>query len=252
MARNKAIFDTDILINMFRTGSLDYMIEIFEDIYVSYYVFEVESRNYVTLRNKINIFVEIFYKKLIKYFYEERVGENMSKEKALKTRKRWLNNKERYCIVDTETTGLGKTDIVVEIAIIDLDGNILLNTLVNPKKKIHWAAEKVHGISNSKVQNAPDIREVARKVNKILKNKIMIAYNAKFDARMIKQSFNLNVRYECLMHNVMDFIETHKYVSLEVATTNVRSDYQEHRALEDCYLCLKLIKSSFGMEEEVS
>lgn len=176
----------------------------------------------------------------------------MSKEKALQVRKSWLNNKTQYCIVDTETTGLGKTDKVVEIAIIDLDGKILLNTLVNPNKKIHWAAEKVHGISDSMVQNAPDVREIARKVNEILKNRIMIAYNAKFDARMIKQSFNLNVKHECLMHNVMDFIGTNRYVSLEVATTNIRSDYQEHRALEDCYLCLKLIKTSSGMEEEVS
>ncbi|MFW6311457.1 MAG: 3'-5' exonuclease [Nanoarchaeota archaeon] len=176
----------------------------------------------------------------------------MSKEKALQTRKRWLNNKTKYCIVDTETTGLGKADKVVEIAIIDLDGNILLNTLVNPNKKIHWAAEKVHGISNSMVQTAPDIIEVGSKVNDILKNRIMIAYNAKFDARMIKQSFNLNVKYECLMHNVMDYMSTSRYISLEVATTNIRSDYQEHRALEDCYLCLKLIKSSPGLEEEVS
>jgi len=135
---------------------------------------------------------------------------------------------------------------------LDLDGKILLNTLVNPNKKIYWSAEKVHGISNSMVQNAPDVREIARKVHDILKNRIMIAYNARFDARIIKQSFNLNVKHECLMHNVMGFIGTHKYVSLEVATSNIRNDYQEHRALGDCYLCLKLIKSSPGLEEEVS
>jgi hypothetical protein len=35
LARNKAIFDADILINMFRTGSLDYIIDNFEEIYIS-------------------------------------------------------------------------------------------------------------------------------------------------------------------------------------------------------------------------
>ncbi len=176
----------------------------------------------------------------------------MSKEKALKTRKKWHTNKMKYCIVDTETTGLGYSDKVVEVAIIDLDGNILLNTLVNPNKRIHWAAEKVHGISNSMVQKAPGIKEIAGKVREILMNRTMIAYNARFDARMIKQTFNINVSYECLMHNVMDYIGTSRYVSLEVATAKLRHNQQEHRALGDCYLCLKLINSSIGVEEGIS
>lgn len=44
MARNKAIFDADILINMYKTGSLDYLICIFDKIYISDYVWEQEIK----------------------------------------------------------------------------------------------------------------------------------------------------------------------------------------------------------------
>ncbi len=38
-----------------------------------------------------------------------------------------------YYILDTETTGLGKKDQVIEIAIIDnADGSVILNTLLSP------------------------------------------------------------------------------------------------------------------------
>lgn len=53
LARNKAIFDADILINMFRTGSLDYIIDNFEEIYISDYVYNNELKNGSMVKNKI-------------------------------------------------------------------------------------------------------------------------------------------------------------------------------------------------------
>jgi hypothetical protein len=44
LARNKAIFDADILINMIKTESLEFLITIFEQIYVSDYVWNYEIR----------------------------------------------------------------------------------------------------------------------------------------------------------------------------------------------------------------
>lgn len=45
----------------------------------------------------------------------------------------WLTN---CLILDTETTGLGDDAEIVEIAIIDQDKNVLLNSLVKPSKPI--------------------------------------------------------------------------------------------------------------------
>ena len=55
--------------------------------------------------------------------------------------------------LDTETTGLSVTTgaRIVEIAIVDLHGEPLLNTLVNPEEPIPSAAQQVHGISDEMV-----------------------------------------------------------------------------------------------------
>ncbi|NDD11792.1 MAG: hypothetical protein EB072_03880 [Betaproteobacteria bacterium] len=52
--------------------------------------------------------------------------------------------------LDTETTGLSPSsgDKIVEIAIVDGSGRILLNSLVDPGRAIPWHATNVHGITD--------------------------------------------------------------------------------------------------------
>ena len=50
--------------------------------------------------------------------------------------------------LDTETTGVADDDEMVELTIIDDDGEPLINTLIKPKFHRTWAgAQRVHGIS---------------------------------------------------------------------------------------------------------
>ncbi|MEJ6949397.1 PIN domain-containing protein [Natronospora cellulosivora (SeqCode)] len=67
MARNKAIFDADILINIYRTGSLDYIIELFEEIYVSDYVYERELDKFPMIKNIIKKLVNKNKAKILYY-----------------------------------------------------------------------------------------------------------------------------------------------------------------------------------------
>jgi DNA polymerase III epsilon subunit-like protein len=46
-----------------------------------------------------------------------------------------LNNKNKYVIFDTETTGLGENDVIVQIGLLDLDDNALMDTLIKPTKR---------------------------------------------------------------------------------------------------------------------
>jgi len=70
LARNKAIFDADILINMCKTGSLEYLISIFDKIYISDYVWEQEIKNdtqtYKAIKKLMNkgVVEELDFKKL--------------------------------------------------------------------------------------------------------------------------------------------------------------------------------------------
>lgn len=60
----------------------------------------------------------------------------------------WLINSDNFVILDTETTGLDEHDEIVEVAVIDMSGKVLLNTLVNPIQPIPYEATQIHGITN--------------------------------------------------------------------------------------------------------
>ncbi|MDK2801436.1 MAG: hypothetical protein PWQ37_1315 [Candidatus Petromonas sp.] len=66
MARNKAIFDADILINLIKTNSIDYILNHFEQIYISDYVFENELIDGTAEKKKIK---KLINQKLIKVLY---------------------------------------------------------------------------------------------------------------------------------------------------------------------------------------
>lgn len=174
--------------------------------------------------------------------------ENCSKE-ALERRKYWIDNKDNFVILDCETTGLEYSDEIVQIGIIDLDGNVLIDQLVCPTQEIPEKVIEIHGITNQMVKNCPSWNKVYPRVKEIVKDKTIIAYNASFDAGMIENScrkYNIKTedfKYECLMYNTMDVLGIDRWISLKDAVGSV---HQEHKSLDDCKLCLKLICDSIA------
>ena len=59
--------------------------------------------------------------------------------------------KQSPVYLDTETTGLDKTAEIVEIAVVDDAGQILINQLVRPSKPIPAEVTLLHGITNEMV-----------------------------------------------------------------------------------------------------
>jgi DNA polymerase III epsilon subunit-like protein len=89
-------------------------------------------------------------------------------------------------ILDTETVSLGGP--VCEIAVIDAcTGKTLLDTLVNPGVPIEQGAFAVHGISDSEVTapGIPDWPTVYKRLLRVTKDRIVLAYNADYDRRVI-------------------------------------------------------------------
>jgi len=98
----------------------------------------------------------------------------------------------KYAVVDVETTGFGKLDRVVEIAVVVLDGTNLevideFETLINPMRDI--GATHVHGITPSMVEAAPTFEEVAPTLARILGGNVIVAHNLPFDRRFVLQEF---------------------------------------------------------------
>jgi len=116
---------------------------------------------------------------------------NLSARKgAIQIAQEMLDRKPVY--LDTETTGTGPNDNILEIAVIDHDASVLVDTLVKPVGVIDPGAQAVHGISADMVAEAPRWGEVWEAVEAVLSGRLVGIFNADFDMRMLQQSHARN------------------------------------------------------------
>src|SRR5664279_5356251 len=76
--------------------------------------------------------------------------------------------KQKPVYLDSETTGLERSDEIVDFSIIDFDGKVLFDSFVRPKISIPSGATAVHHITNSMVANAPTWVELWTEIKAIL------------------------------------------------------------------------------------
>ena len=98
-----------------------------------------------------------------------------------------------YAILDIETTG-GKYDEegITEIAIYQHNGHHVTDqfiSLINPQKEIEPFVEKLTGINQNMLRNAPKFYELAKRVVEITEGCILVAHNADFDYRILQTEF---------------------------------------------------------------
>jgi len=90
--------------------------------------------------------------------------------------------------LDTETTGFGPDDEVVDIAIVGFTGDVLLNALIKPNKPIPAGASAIHGITNKMVASAPTWEEKWPEILGAFSEENVAMYNVEFDVRLMRQS----------------------------------------------------------------
>ncbi|MYE27040.1 MAG: 3'-5' exonuclease [Chloroflexi bacterium] len=102
----------------------------------------------------------------------------------------WAQNllAHRFYVLDTETTGLGPADEIVQIAILDGSGAAVMNQLIKPTIPIPPVASAVHGIQDSDVVESPSFKEIYIRLSALLAGQVVIAYNMDFDWRMLQQT----------------------------------------------------------------
>lgn len=148
--------------------------------------------------------------------------------------RRWAQDlmKRGFYVLDTETTGLGKDDEIVQIAIVDQDGKTALNELIKPTIPIPPGASKVHGIYDRDVEYASNFRDIYTALSKLLAGQIVIAYNMDFDRRMLRQSgakyglpeIRMNWDRDMSRHCAMK-----QYARYKGKETNWKRGYKWHR-----------------------
>ncbi|HEY7418373.1 MAG TPA: 3'-5' exonuclease [Ktedonobacteraceae bacterium] len=160
-------------------------------------------------------------------------------------------------ILDTETTGIGDADEIIELAIVDTQGKTRVNSLMQCQMQtIPLPAKKVHGISEqllkAKGRHWPDVWE---QLITYLTSKVIIIYNAEYDLRMLRQTAKrygftmpeLNVC--CLMEKYSEYVGAHtesgyvRSMRLSAACSHFQvSNDSAHRALDDCQASLSVLK----------
>ena len=98
---------------------------------------------------------------------------------------------ERFAVIDTETTGFGKTDRLVEIAVVLVEGKEIVQeweTLINPERDI--SNSNIHGITSELVSLAPTFAEINSELSRLISGTILVAHNISFYQRMLEQEFS--------------------------------------------------------------
>jgi len=94
---------------------------------------------------------------------------------------------KKLIVLDTETTGLevDQGHRIIEIGAVLLEDRKRtdqhFHTYLNPQRAIDEEAQKVHGISNEKVQNEPLFSDIAESFLEFVQGSILIIHNASFD-----------------------------------------------------------------------
>lgn len=201
----------------------------------------------VALSNRTCIKCERVYPSK-KDLHEGICNECWHEEKVKRKVKDIFENKDKYLIADTETTGVEKDDKIIDIAIIDLEGNILLNTLLYTDKEISEGAYEVNHISKEDLIGKPTFKDIIKEIETIIQDKTLLIFNSSFDVNMMKNNgYKKDIKSQCLMNLYMDYIDTDRWVGLQRALDYEGIEIeQNHRALGDCYCCLELLKKMKG------
>jgi DNA polymerase-3 subunit epsilon len=168
--------------------------------------------------------------------------------------------------LDTETTGIERNSEIIEISIIDHDGQVLYDSLVKPSSgKIPFDVIQIHGITMEMVLNAPRWLSVWPEVREILSGRQVGIYNADFDIRMMQQSHaayrmrwqaDPTINFFCIMKLYAQFYGewnrmrgSYRWQSLDAAGKQCKIPLpNSHRAKDDTLLAREVLHYMAGIK----
>lgn len=176
-----------------------------------------------------------------------------------------MQNNKSFVAIDLETTGLDfETDEIIEVALVRFENSVEVASedyLVKPTlATLRPFIEGLTGISNKDLENAEPFANVANKIYSFIGELPIVAHNALFDSKFLKQTFEkVGINFE--NHTVWDSltvsriafqnVPNHRLETLVQALNIPRS--RAHRALPDAIACGQLfIKAVDKIANEMS
>ncbi|MGN1457297.1 MAG: exonuclease domain-containing protein [Acutalibacteraceae bacterium] len=168
---------------------------------------------------------------------------------------------DNYIVLDTETTGLSSDcDEILQLSIIDNNGNTLYNQYFKPQNCTEWEqAQAVNGISPEMVKDCPFIKDKLNEINSIISSvHKIIGYNTQYDLGFL-QVAGVNIAEDTEIADVMrdfaeiygewnDYYGEYKWQKLTTCADYYGYDWGDdtaHDSLGDCratLFCYKAMK----------
>ena len=201
--------------------------------------------------------------------YLERISELQKIIKVISAANTPGSSDHKTLVIDTETTGLdSEKDELLQVSIIDSDGNALFNSYFKPCVKSWADAQRVNGISPEMVQNAPTISEKIAEINEIMcRADKIIGYNTYFDINFLNNN-GLILSESVEIVDVMemfapiygewnDYYGSYKWQKLTTADDYYKYDWNKrseraHNSLADCYATLYVFEKIQSVGSDLS
>ena len=159
-----------------------------------------------------------------------------------------------YVVIDVETTGLTNSDRIIELAALKVrDGEIVdsYQQLINPEIEIPKSVQKITGITNEMVVDAPVICEVAEAFRSFVGTSTVVGHNINFDIGFVNRC--LGEFAEAVQNDYFDTLKISRKLIprmphhrlCDIAEELGISQPIAHRALADCettHYCLQAMK----------
>ena len=160
-----------------------------------------------------------------------------------------------FCAIDFETATFDRHS-ACEIGICIVENNQIIDTqswLIKPPSFPHFNRQNiaVHGIYPSDVANSPTFGEIWQKIQSIIKDKIIIAHNASFDAGVLRSCLDYYKitkpysKYLCSIQIAKKSWQNYPSYSLGNLAQIHKINFQHHRAGADAKVCAQLSLKAF-------
>lgn len=157
----------------------------------------------------------------------------------------------RFAFLDLETTGTDPTqDRITEIGVLTVDDGVAQENwsqLIDPGMPIPPAIQALTGITPAMVRDAPAFTSIAERAADLLKGRILVAHNARFDYGFLKAAYRrLGIRFQaevlCTVRLSRQLYPDATGHGLDALIARHRlGDEARHRALGDARLIARFV-----------
>lgn len=159
---------------------------------------------------------------------------------------------DNFVVIDTETTGMTADDEVIELAVVDMDGTVLYDSTFCPVTEVNRYASVVNHLTNDCLCDSPMFTDEWSRIKTLIGNRKILAHNAKFDQRIIKQTlekYNMDSSVvdslfsDCYdsVNIAKEYIDLPSYSLENIAHSLGISRVESHRAADDCIMTLEVL-----------